>query len=453
MAETKTVDIAELLESQEPTWFAAFIFALCCLVMFADGYDNQAINYAAPAIIKEWGISTAAMTPVFNISIIGWITGSMVFGMLADRVGRRPATILAVLTFGAFTLAIPAARNLVELSILRFCAAFGVGGGMPMAIALVSDYAKAKRRAFFVTLLFLGYTAGASGGGLLAAEIVPEFGWRAVFYVGGVGGLAIAPILLIGLPESVRYLVLRHPADVRILRYAQNLRPRAGFNPSTSFAIGESVREGIPVKHLFAQGRAAMTVFLWLALGFAFMTHFFLSQWLTTLLTPELGFADAARAQAFFQAGSAFAFVFGYLVDKKGVPVTTLAMIFAAIPVATVGIAAAAGAGVTMATTFAAGVLVLGGDVAISAFPTMLYPTYMRSTATGATFGVARLGAVLGPMIAGLLIALGTPLGTIFLLGALPVLASGAACFLLDRSITPEAARHMAARTALSRQG
>jgi AAHS family 4-hydroxybenzoate transporter-like MFS transporter len=443
---TTTVDIAEVLENQEANWFFAFVFFLCCLVMFADGYDNQSINYAAPAIIAEWHISTAAMTPVFNISIIGAISGAIAFGMLADRIGRRPATILAVLVFGAFTLAIPVATNLIELASLRFCAAFGVGGGMPMAIALVSDYSKSKRRAFFVTLLFLGYTAGSSGGGLLAAEILPQFGWRSVFYVGGIGGLVIAAVLILGLPESLPFLVLRRAGDSRILDYAQKLRPRADFGPLASFTIGEAIQQGVPVKHLFSQGRAAMTTFLWLALGFAFMTHFFLSQWLTTLLTPELGFANAARAQALFQGGSAFAFVFGYLVDKKGIPVTTFAMVLGAIPVAAVGVVATTGVGITMTMTFAAGLFVLGGDVAISALPTMIYPTYMRSTATGTTFGVGRLGAVLGPMIAGLLIALGTPLTMIFLLGALPVLAAGAACFMLDRSIQPDMAREMVSR-------
>jgi AAHS family 4-hydroxybenzoate transporter-like MFS transporter len=106
------------------------------------------------------------------------------------------------------------------------------------------------------------------------------------------------------------------------------------------------------------------------------------------------------------------------------------------------------GAGLTMIAAFAAGLLVLGGDVGLSVVPSMIYPTFIRSTATGAAFAVSRIGAILGPMIAGLLIFLETPLHMIFILGALPMLASGAACFLLDRSITPEAAREMAARSA-----
>ena len=443
---TGSVKIGEVVETQEPTWFPIATFLLCCLVMLADGFDNQAINYAAPSIIEEWGINRALMTPVFNISVAGWIAGAFVFAMLADRFGRRPATVVTVLVFGVFTLAIPLATNVVELSLLRFCAAFGVGGGMPMAFALVSDYAKAKRRAFLCTLLFVGYTVGSSGGGMLAAEIIPRYGWRSVFYVGGIGALMIGAILLAALPESVRYLVLRRPTDPRILTYARNLKPAAGFAETATFSIDEPVKQGVPMKHLFTDGRFFMTLFLWFGLGFAFMTHYFLSQWMPTLLTPQLGFANAARALALFQFGAAFSFIFGFLIDRNGVPVTTLAMILAAVPVAAIGIVPGAGALATLGVAFVAGLLVLGGDVGASALPAMLYPTSIRATATGAAFGAGRIGAIVGPLIAGFLIYLDTPLDIIFIVAALPVLAAGVACFLLDRSITPDAAREMASR-------
>src|SRR6185436_135778 len=123
MAERAKTNILEVVEHQERSWtspFALGTFLICCLVMLADGFDNQAINYAAPAIIKEWNINRALMTPVFNISIVGWMSGSIVFAMLADRIGRRPSTVMAVLLFGAFTFAIPLATNLWELAALRF---------------------------------------------------------------------------------------------------------------------------------------------------------------------------------------------------------------------------------------------------------------------------------------------------------------------------------------------
>jgi MFS transporter, AAHS family, 4-hydroxybenzoate transporter len=451
MASGRSANILDVVENQERTLFSLMVFLLCCLVMLADGFDNQAINYAAPAIIKEWGIERALMTPVFNISIVGWMTGSIVFSMLADRMGRRISTFLAVAMFGAFTCAIPLANNLYELAALRFLAAFGVGGGMPMAIALISDYSKSKNRGFRITLMYLGYTAGSSGGGLLAAEIIPQYGWRSVFYLGGIGALGVAAILFVALPESVRYLVLRRPDDPRVLNYARALRPGMNYEQGTNFTIAETVRQGVPVKHLFTEGRTAMTWFLWLALGFSFVTHFFLSQWLTTLLTDEIGFEDAARTQALFQAGAAFAFLFGYMIDKKGVPVMTLTMILGALPVAALGVVTDVSVGVTMLMALASGILVLGGNIGLNAVSSMIYPTFIRSTATGAAFAVARIGAILGPMMAGYLIYIKTPLDMIFLLGALPMLAAGVACFMLDKSITPESAREMASRSALAR--
>ena len=400
--------------------------------MLADGFDNQAINYAAPSIIAEWAINRALMTPVFNLSIAGAITGAIIFSTLADHCGRRPAAIGAVALFGGFTLAIPLAHNIAQLSLLRFCASLGIGGGMPLAMTLAPDYARGSKRAFAATLLFVGYTAGSSGGGWLAAEIVPVFGWRSIFIAGGAGALLITAALVIWLPESIKFLAVRRKDDPRILAYARTLQPSAKFAATAIFTIEQTAAgSAATLKELFSDGRMAMTVSLWFALGFAFATHFFLSQWLTTLLTPEIGFADAARTQAIFQAGAALSFLFGYLIDRRGIPVLAIAMFAAFVPVAVIGFAAH-WSGIAMGIAFISGILVLGGDVGISALPCLIYPPAIRSTATGAAFGVGRIGAVLGPMFAGLLIWFEVPLTTIFVLGAIPVLLSGAACVALQ---------------------
>ena len=379
MSVPNRVDIAEVVERQDGRLFLYGTFLMCALVMLADGFDNQAINYAAPAIIEEFGVSRALMTPVFNVSIIGWMTGSVVFAMLADRIGRRPSILLAVVLFGAFTFLIPVATNLWELGALRFAAAFGVGGAMPMAISLISDYSKSTNRGLLITLLYLGYTSGSSGGGLLAAEMIPDLGWRSVFYVGGIGALAVGAVLLFALPESVRYLALRNPNDPRILTYARKLRPGAGYGAETQFVVQEAARKGVPLKHLFTEGRSAMTIFLWLALGLSFITHFFLSQWLTTLLTPELEYENAARTQALFQLGAAFAFIFGYLIDKRGVPVMTIAMILGALPVVLIGFVTSAGVGLTMVMALSSGILVLGGNIGLNAISSMIASLRVRA--------------------------------------------------------------------------
>src|SRR5579864_856046 len=159
----QSVDIADVVDTQERSWFALSLLLLCCLVMLVDGFDNQAINYAAPLIVKDWGVGRELMTPVFTLSIFGWMLGSIGFSMIGDRAGRRNSILLAVFVFGAFTLAIPLAKNLAELAALRFFASLGIGGGVPMVVALLSDYAEAKNRAFKITVLYLGYTIGSSG--------------------------------------------------------------------------------------------------------------------------------------------------------------------------------------------------------------------------------------------------------------------------------------------------
>jgi len=202
----------------------------------------------------------------------------------------------------------------------------------------------------------------------------------------------------------------------------------------------------VPVQHLFTEGRSAMTILLWLALGLSYVTHFFLSTWLATLLSDygnKMTIPMAQMTSALFQMGAAFGWCVGWLLDKRGIPAVALVMLLGAFPVAALGLVDAA-PGMTMALALASGILVLGGGIGLNAISSMLYPTFIRSTGTGAAFAAARIGALLGPAIAGYLIYLQVPLPLIFLIGALPMLAAGIATFMLERSVTPSAVREMA---------
>ncbi len=452
MAQRPIVNIAEVIETQRKSWFSLSLFLMCCLVMLVDGFNQQSLNYAAPAIIRDWRINRASMTVVFDLNIFAWMIGAIVFSMLADRVGRRISILIAVFTFGIFTIAMPLAVNLHQLALIRFASALGIGGGMPMAISLMADYAKTKTRGLKITLLYLGYTVGSSGGGFLAAALTPNYGWKSVFLAGGGVSILIGFVLLFALPESVRFLVLRRGAKERILYYARKLRPDADFAQDTEFTIAESAKEGVPVTHLFTEGRTAMTVLLWLALGLTFVTHFFLSAWLSTLFSEysnRMSIPNAQMTQALFQLGTGFSFVVGFLMDKLGIPALVWILLIGALPVAGLGLVH--GTAATMALAFAAGLPVNGGGVGLNALSSMIYPTFVRSTGTGAAFAAARIGALMGPAIAGYLIYIETPLPLIFLAGALPVLAAAAAAFMLDRSMTPAAQAEMASRSALAR--
>ncbi len=453
MAQAETVNIAEVIETQERGWFPLALFLMSCLVMLVDGFNQQSLNYAAPAIIEDWGVPAALMTGlVADINIFGWMVGAVAFSMLADHIGRRKSILLAVFVFSIFTVALSFTTNITQLAIVRFISALGIGGGMPMAISLVADYAQTKTRGLKITLLYLGYTIGSSGGGFLAAILTVNYGWKAIFLVGGLVSLVIGVALAFALPESVRYLVLKRGSRERILSYARKLKPHAAFGPDTNFIIQETAKKGVPVKHLFTEGRATMTFFLWLALGLSFVTHFFLSASLATLLSKvshHMSIPMAQRTSAVFQMGAGFAWCVGWLLDKRGIPVITLIMLLGALPVAALGVVS--GDPLTIVLSLVSGILVLGGGIGVNAVSGMVYPTAIRSTGTGAAFAAARIGALMGPAIAGYLIYIQAPLQTIFLVAALPMLAAGAATFMLERSMTPECAREMASRSALAR--
>ena len=453
MAQAGAVNIVDVVETQESTWFSWSLFLMCCLVMLVDGFNQQSLNYAAPAIIEDWGVPASVMTGVVaDINIFGWMIGAVAFTMLADKVGRRKAILLAVFVFSIFTIGLSFTTNIVQLSIVRFISALGIGGGMPMAISLVADYAQTKTRGLKITLLYLGYTGGSSGGGFLAAVLTVGYGWKSIFLVGGLTSLLIGGFLFFALPESVRYLVLKQGSKERIASYAQKLKPQAHFAADTEFFIDEKAKKGVPVKHLFTEGRSAMTFFLWLALGFSFVTHFFLSASLATLLSKvshQMSIPDAQRTSALFQMGAGFAWCVGWLLDRRGIMMITLIMLLGAFPVAALGIISGNGAMIVL--SLVSGILVLGGGIGINAVSGMVYPTAIRSTGTGAAFAAARIGALMGPAIAGYLIAVHAPLQTIFLVAALPMLAAGAMTFMLERSMTPESAREMASRSALAR--
>jgi AAHS family 4-hydroxybenzoate transporter-like MFS transporter len=456
VAQPKAVNIHEVVETQERGFFPTALFIMCCLVMLVDGFNQQSLNYAAPAIIEDLGISPPLMTGlVADINIFGWMLGAVGFSMLADRIGRRKSILLAVFIFGVFTIGLSYTHDVVSLASVRFISALGVGGGMPMAISLMADYAQTKTRGLKITLLYLGYTGGSSGGGFLAAALLKAgYGWQSIFYVGGIVSLLIGVVLVFALPESVRYLVLNKGSKERILSYARKLKPHAHFEPDTEFFIQETTRKGVPVTHLFTEGRAAMTIFLWLALGLSFVTHFFLSASLTTLLskyTTLMTIPNAAMTSALFQAGAGFSFFVGYLLDKKGIQAVTWILLLGAIPTAALGFITGDSVITAMAMALACGIPVLGGGIGLNAVSSMIYPTFIRSTGTGSAFAAARIGALMGPAIAGYLMYLHVPLQTIFLVAALPMLAAGAAAFVLERSMTPAAQAEMASRSAMSR--
>src|SRR6476620_6985579 len=218
-AGTSPIDVAEFIDQQPVGGFQLRLLLTCAAVLFLDGFDTQAIGYVAPALAKEWSLSKGALGPVFSAGLFGLMIGALVFGPLADRVGRKKIIILSTLAFGVGALVTAFVQDVNTLLAIRFLTGLGLGGAMPNAIAMTSEFNPRRRRATMVLIMFCGFS--------VAAALIPQFGWRSVFIVGGVAPLLLVPILALRLPESVRFLALTGRANEGVAQLLGLISPKA----------------------------------------------------------------------------------------------------------------------------------------------------------------------------------------------------------------------------------
>ena len=428
------VDVADFIDQQPVGGFQIRLLLTCAAVLFLDGFDTQAIGYVAPALAKEWGLSKAELGPVFSAGLFGLMIGALVFGPLADRVGRKKIIVFSTLAFGIGTLATCLIQDVNTLLAIRFLTGLGLGGAMPNAVAMTSEFSPHRRRATMVMIMFCGFSVGAALGGLLAAALIPQFGWRSVFLVGGVAPLLLVPILALRLPESVRFLALSDRAHERVAELLGFISPKAAFAPATQFVVHEPELAGIPVLHLFKSGRALVTLLLWVVFFMSLLVLYFLSNWLPTVLN-DLGasVSQSAAIGSMLQVGGVVGtFALGSVIDRFSFRALALVYFIAVFAVGAIGQLGHSVVFVTMAI-FAAGFCIVGGQIAANALAATFYPTAVRATGVGWALGIGRIGSIVGPLVGGALLAMKWTTGSVFMAAAAAALCAALAAFSLSR--------------------
>jgi AAHS family 4-hydroxybenzoate transporter-like MFS transporter len=429
-----SVDVADFTDAQPVGRFQFQLLLTCAAVLFLDGFDTQAIGYVAPALAKEWGLTKGALGPVFSAGLFGLMIGALVFGPLADRIGRKRIIILSTLAFGLGALVTAFVQDVNTLLLIRFLTGLGLGGAMPNAIALTSEFNPRRRRATMVMIMFCGFSVGAALGGLLAAALIPQFGWRSVFIVGGIAPLLLVPILVLRLPESVRFLALTGRANERVAELLALVAPKAAFAPSTQFVIHEPDLAGIPVLHLFRDHRTPVTLLLWVVFFMSLLDLYFLSNWLPTVLN-DLGASVSASAAigSMLQVGGVVGtFALGSIIDRFSFRALALVYFMAVFAVGAIGQLGHSVVFVTMAI-FAAGFCIVGGQIAANALAAGFYPTSLRATGVGWALGIGRVGSIVGPLIGGALLTAKWSTGSVFIAAASAALCAAIAAFCLSR--------------------
>jgi len=325
------------------------------------------------------------------------------------------------LLFGIFTFAAAYATSLTGLLVLRFLAGVGIGASIPAAIALTVEYAPGNLKARIISLLFLGYTLGGTLGGFVAARLIPAFGWPAVFKIGGIAPILLAILVAFTLPESVRFLALRKDRPDQVRSILRRLTHDLTLDESSDFVVTEERHHGLPVKHLFTNGRATITVLLWIAFASSLLGHYFLTSWLPTILAgAAVPLTYAIVSGALLQGGGGIGgLLICWLSDKKSMLFIAIAFCLASPLI--ILIPRVRGSSL-LVLAFLVGFFLVGGQIGLNSIAGTIYPTDIRATGAGWALGIGRIGSILGPVLGGVLISAHLPLRLLFIYTALVVL-------------------------------
>jgi AAHS family 4-hydroxybenzoate transporter-like MFS transporter len=439
-----TINVADAIDASRIGGFHIGLFLLCAACLIMDGFDVQVIGAVAPEIIRELKLSPQQMGFFTTAGLVGILVGAFLFSVLGDRLGRRPILIVATLCFSGLTLATGLVSSLTQLVVLRFFAGVGLGGIMPNIVALVGEYSPRRSRVLIVMLVQNGFNIGAMLVGFVALWLIPAYGWRYVFYVGGIIPLVLGLLMLIALPESLQFLALRKSDTAALVRWLKRVDPAIPATPSTSYIVPEKPADGVPVTELFRDGRATGTTLLWIINFMNLVNLYFLSQWLPTVFrNAGMSQANAIWVGTTLQGGGVVGtLLLGWAISRLGyVRVLTVSFGIGCAAVALIGQAGS----LTMlfAIVFTAGLTIVGGQGALNALAAAFYPTDLRSTGIGSALGAGRTGAIAGQPVAAALVGRGWLPPQLFLAAALPAFVTTTAVFALRRYVKPQGGQVM----------
>ena len=363
---------------------------LCGVVMFLEGYDIASVGYAVPSLVDVWRVPSPGFTQALTAGNVGLLLGSLCFGLMGDRLGRKPVLLSCVAGFGIFSLLSALVSSPFQLAALRLLTGLGLGGGIPLAIALVSDFSPPLKQGRTVILTSAGIPIGITAGGFLASQLVRGFGWPAIFMVGGILPLAIATLLALYLPES--------------------LVPTA------------RARRKSRVAALFRDGLAPSTALLWSINFLNLLSIYFILLWLPAILHDTgLSSSWAIFVTTMYGVGVILgALLTAPLVDRAGVErVLTCVLAFGALCVLSIGLLDLSLWALAVVIC-GAGAGIGGCQAGINSLSGSIYPAAIRSTGAGWALGAGRVGTIVSPLLGGTLLALGWRAQAIFIALSVP---------------------------------
>ncbi|MGO1286159.1 MAG: MFS transporter [Brachybacterium sp.] len=415
------------------------VMAICGGAIAFDGYDLVVYGATLSSLREEWNLDPATAGLLGSVPLIGMLLGAMLVGSAAARFGRR-TMFLATVAFFSALMAITAAASGPELfALLRFFAGLGLGGVMPLAAALTTEFAPPGRRNLSYVIMQSGYPVGGVVASVLAMALLPVTDWRIMYLLGALPLILILPFAWRLLPESEEYLDARRGGSAAVA----TRKDRSGDGPASGVRTASEDSESTPsdarstgrspvlagIAALFAPGYKSATVLFWTMSFCSLLFVYGINTWLPTLML-DAGYAlsSSLRFLLAFNAGAIVGGIAGGWAADRWTPKRVVVVSFVLGAAAVLGFTSVPAEALLLVLAAIAGYGAVGTQTLINGWVTRSYPPHARTTGIGWSLGVGRLGGITGPTVTGLIVAAtGAGAGAFWLFAAVGVIGAALA--------------------------
>lgn len=427
------MDIKHAIYYRSMTTFQIIAITICVLISLIDGFDVLTIAFVAPSVATEWQLIPTQLGLLFSAGLAGMVLGALMISPFADKFGRRFIILscLTILSVGMFASGL--ASSLEQLIIARLFTGLGMGAILPGINTVVAEYASYRYRSLAISIMAAGYTVGALIGGIISIYLINHLGWRYVFFFGGAFSCLMIPIVLLQLPESLDFLLNKKHA--RGLKKLNALLARLGLPLCDQFPESADVlaKQKKSLALLLTPSILKSTLLLCTSNFMLMCSFYFLANWTPKILvslgySTELSISGSILMNIFGIIGG---ILLGWFSKKYSVQkISGSMLVLAFIVVTAFGLSANI---LTLLFILIAliGFTLYGAMAGLYATAPAIFPAQIRATGTGIVLGLARLGATLGPYVAGVLIAAEFSRGAYYFILALPLLIAALCIFLI----------------------
>ncbi len=399
------------------------IIGICLAINILDGFDVLVVAFTAQSIAADWGLSPSSLGLLLSSGVFGMAAGSLVLAPYADRTGRRTMILagLVIITVGMAVSAIT--QTVWQLVAARLFTGLGIGTLLASMNVLVAEYSSQKYRSLAISVFQSGFPIGATIGGGIVLILLSIYSWRSAFLFGALISALMIPIVYARLPESLDFLASKQPANA--LDKINKILVKIGQTPVERLPERPAMQQEISVgvARLLSDGRLRRTLLIWTSFFMVMFSFYFVVSWTPKLLaqaglSAEQGISGSVILSLGGVIGSLMLGFIASRVKLKGLVGTY--MVATAILMVLFGMLSSQLIPAFSIAIFL-GFFLFGAIVGLYAITPTLYDTEMRATGMGWAIGIGRIGGIIAPYAAGLMLEDGFSNTLMFTIFAVPM--------------------------------